>query len=320
LVVLVVLVTLLKIKRLKYSKLIIWLTLALTLPSQACQPQAGSDIPILVFPPKYDSAQPEQDYVFQLIQLILTKSSDKFGPCEARLLDHKLPLKRIVSNLQNNQLIDTASLTVSHERDKKLLPISIPIAKGLIGYRLLMIHNDDVAKFSQVKSLADLGKHLAGQGVGWADVEILEKNRLPVLTTGSIKTLIDMLVHHRFDYFPRGALQITTEIQTYRDKPVMVEPSIVLRYPSMTALYVNGNNLALAQRLEYGLKKAFEHGSFDKFFNAHPSSVQALSNLDLANRIVLKMCNPILPAWVPIEKSEYWIEPWSEKLLAQACK
>jgi len=319
LVILVVLAKLIKICFIPCIKLITWLTLAFLIPSHACQKTPDSDIPVLVFPPKYDSALPEQDYVFQLIQLVLKESSDKFGPCEARLLDHKLPLKRIIANLQNNHLIDVASLTVSHKRDKKLLPISIPISKGLMGYRLLMIHNDDVETFSRVTKLADLGKHLAGQGVGWADVKILESNHLPVLTTGSIKNLIDMLSHQRFDYFPRGSLQITTEIKAYQDKPVMVEPNIVLRYPSMTALYVNKHNLALAQRLEYGLKKAFEQGSFDKFFNSHPSSVQALLNLNLANRIVLKMCNPILPDWVPIEKNEYWLEPWSEKVLAQAC-
>ena len=103
---------------------------------------------------------------------------------------------------------------------------------------------------SRVENLKDLQKFTAGQGIGWADVDILKHNELPVITTGSIKTLIDMLAYGRFDYFPRGALQIITEITAYKDKAVEVEPTLLLRYPSMTALYVNQSNDSLAERLE----------------------------------------------------------------------
>jgi len=285
----------------------------------ACESFNGKDIPILFFPPKFDSINPDKDYVYQLIQLILKKSNDKFGPCEVTLLDHRLPLKRIELYIQKNRLIDIAAFTVTNERSSKMLPIEIPISKGLMGYRLLMIHKNDVNKFSSIKRVSDLRKFMAGQGTGWADVKILETNNLPVLTTGSIKTLIDMLAHNRFDYFPRGALQISTEIKTYQDKPVIIEPSIVLRYPSMTALYVNSDNIKLAKRLEYGLKKSYDDGSFDQFFNSHPSSITALANLDLDKRKVLDLCNPILPTWVPVKQSKYWLEPWSDKIINNDC-
>ncbi|MGL1959337.1 MAG: hypothetical protein OCD00_18770 [Colwellia sp.] len=303
----------------KYIKKIYCLSLFFIVQTYACEQLPGNDIPVLVFPKTLDSQQPEKGYYFQLIQLILKKSSLKFGPCEARLLDHKYPLKRLVYYLRKNHLIDAAAFTVTQERNKNLLPIRIPISKGLIGYRLLMIHKEDIEKFSKINNLAELRNYTAGQGVGWADVKILESNNLPVVTTGSTKTLITMLGYKRFNYFPRGALQITTEIEANQDKPVTIEPSLVITYPSMIAFYVNSTNTKLAQRLEHGLKLAFADGSFHDFFNNHPSSIKALSNLNLKQRKNFKICNPILPAWVPLDKAEYWLEPWSEKIVNNEC-
>lgn len=305
-----------KVYFIKY--LVILLTI-FPLQSTACEVISAHDSPVLIFPPKFDSTTPEKDYVFQLIQLVLKKSSDKFGPCEAILLNKKLPLKRLELYLEKNKQLHVASLTVSRERDQRFRVIPIPISKGLMGYRLLMIPKGKQSKFSNVNSVSDLSKYVAGQGTGWADVNILKHNGLPVLTTGSIKTLIDMLVYERFDYFPRGALQITTEIQAYQDKAIEVDSSLLLTYPSMTALYVNSLNAPLAQRLEYGLRQAFNDGSFDTFFNSHPSSVQALKNLNLQTRKIIHICNPILPSWVPLDKNEYWLEPWPEKILNRKC-
>lgn len=128
-----------------------------------------------------------------------------------------------------------------------------------------------------------------------------------------------MLVHKRFDYFPRGSLQVITELNTYNDKPVQIENHLVLRYPSLTAFYVKKENAALAERLEYGFKQAIDDGSFDKFFYSHPSSIKAMQNIDLENKTVLKICNPILPKWVPIASDKYWLEPWPTHIQAATC-
>ncbi|NQZ90055.1 MAG: hypothetical protein HRT54_21025 [Colwellia sp.] len=304
----------------KCAKIIGGIIFICALKTHACEQLSENDIPVLLFPPKFDSKSPEQDYVFQLIQLILKKSNKKFGPCEVRLFDQKLPLKRLELYLQKNHFLHAAALTVSNERDERFLAIPIPISKGLTGYRVLMIHKEQKNKFSKVNNIKDLSNYVAGQGIGWADVGILEYNNLPVLTSGSIITLIDMLAHGRFDYFPRSALQNTTEKKAYQDKSIKAEPTLILSYPSMTALYVNSNNISLAQRLEYGLKQALDDGSFNDFFYSHPYSVQALLILNLKNRKILTICNPLLPSWVPLEKSEYWLEPWPEEILSANCK
>jgi hypothetical protein len=250
---------------------------------------------------------------------VLLKSNDKYGPCTAKLLDHKLPLARMELYLQKGHLIHTVALTAHIDRDKRFTPVPLPISKGLMGYRLFLIRKGEQHRFKDIESITDLQQFVAGQGIGWADVSVLEANGLPVQKAGSIKTLIDMLVHKRFDYFPRGSLQVITELNTYSDKPVQIENHLVLRYPSLTAFYVKKENTALAERLEFGLKKAIDDGSFDKFFYNHPSSVKAMENIDLQNRTILKICNPGLPNWVPISTDKYWIEPWPQNFQQASC-
>ncbi len=266
----------------------------------------------ITFPSKTDLKNAENDYAFQLLQLVLEKSKDKYGNCKALLLKEHLPAKRIENYLIKDHLIDIAALTVNNARNELMLPVKIPIAKGLRGYRLFMIRKSDADKFAKISSLNELANFRAGQGAKWADVNILRSNKLPVVTGGSINTLINMLEYKRFDYFPRGTLELMEEIDNYNDKAVQLESTLALIYPNMTAFYVNKDNIELAHRIEYGLNKAIEDGSFNTFFYSHPSSVDALKVLSLSSRRLLTICNPNLPHWVPINVSNYWLQDWPE--------
>jgi len=289
------------------------------MPALCCSKFESSDTPLLILKPKVGSQSPRQDYVYQLVALILAKSNDKFGKCEVSLLDPKLSLKRSELYLERGQLVDALALTVTKARDQRFLAVTIPISKGLIGYRLFVIRKGQNHVFSAVKSIRDLSEYTAGQGNGWADTDILRHNGLPVITSSSIKNLIRMLVNKRFDYFPSGVLQIARAISSYKALDVELEKNLVLAYPSMTALYVNADNKALAARLQYGLNKAYQDGSFDTFFNTHPTSVAALKNLNLDVRTSLKLCNSVLPSWVPINDPKYWLEPWSQRIINNQC-
>lgn len=143
-------------------------------PAIACQQQAGQLTPTISFPAKSGSELPKEDYIFQLLQLVLDKSASKYGPCHAELTNFKAPIKRMMNYLELGQEVDVIALTVSEERDAKFLPVKIPIAKGLVGYRLLMINIAKVADFRAINSLPQLKKFVAGQGAEWPDVEILK--------------------------------------------------------------------------------------------------------------------------------------------------
>lgn len=285
----------------------------------ACEKRPGEAQEVLIFPPKYKALHPSEDYAFKVVQLALAESEEKYGPCVARLLERELPVKRMELYLENDQNIHVVSLTVSHKRDKRFLPVRIPIAKGLIGFRMLLIREGEQARFTAVQGKSDLVAFTAGQGQDWVDTHILRKNGLPVVTTENIPSLFEMLLHKRFDYFPRGALQVTAEEQIFGDQPIVVEPTLALSYPSMTAIYVNKRNKKLAERLEYGLKRAYASGSFNRLFYSHPAIVEALAQLDLKKRTIIQICNPYLPEWVPMDVDQYWLQPWPPHLQASDC-
>lgn len=80
--------------------------------------------------------------------------------------------------------------------------------------------------------------------------------------------LIDMLASKRFDYFPRGLHEVYSEQKIAAEKNIVVEDSIMLHYPVPIYFFVNKNNVALANRIERGLRIAMQDGSFDELFLA----------------------------------------------------
>ncbi len=277
----------------------------------ACQPLSNNSTPVIYFPAKLGSEHPKEDYIFQLLQLVINKSEVKYGPCVVEFTLYQAPLKRMQYYLESGRDVDVIALTVSQERDQNLLPIKVPIAKGLVGYRLLMINTNNANRFNNINSLKQLKKFVAGQGTDWPDVTILQQNDLPVVTSGSVKTLVQMLAHNRFDYFPQGALQIGRVLDNYRNKTISIAENVLISYPSMTAFYVNKGNKKLAERLEYGLKQAYLDGSFNYFFEQHPLTLNAANYLKLHKKKILFLCNKNLSKWAPIANDAYWLRPWS---------
>lgn len=285
----------------------------------ACELDLRSKKVKLYFPPKMDTKQAELDYAYQLLHKVLEVSEARYGPCELELVNNALSLKRIEHLLEQGEELHVGSFTVTQERDKRFEAVPIPISYGLRGYRLLLIKKGNQSKFEGIKDLQQLSTFTAGQGDGWADSSILQYNKLPVVEAGSISTIIDMLTYNRFDYFPRGALETVTELNKYIDKPVQLEAGLVLIYPSLSVFYVNKANEKLKERLAFGLNILFESGQFRQFFENNQTAKTALDILDLNNRTSLFLCNPYLPDWVPLNKQEYWLQPWPDYVNDNKC-
>ncbi|MFD2449342.1 hypothetical protein ACFSQE_13670 [Vogesella fluminis] len=66
-----------------------------------------------------------------------------------------------------------------------------------------------------VYTVRDLHDKVAGQGHDWPDTYILRAAGLPVETSIGYEALFGMLRHGRFDYFPRGVLEVEDEIRLY---------------------------------------------------------------------------------------------------------
>jgi ABC-type amino acid transport substrate-binding protein len=98
----------------------------------------------------------------------------------------------------------------------------------------------------------------------------MEYNQLRLVKAVGYGKLFKMLAAKRFDYFSRGLYQIQSEVNLYPALELQIEQELMLSYPNEVYFFVNNNNVALAQRLEAGLKAAQADGSFDRLFNSIP--------------------------------------------------
>lgn len=74
--------------------------------------------------------------------------------------------------------IDVLWSMTTQEREAQLLPIRIPIDKGLLGWRIPLLRANRANLLAGATTLAGLHLWSAGQGHDWPDAEILKSNGL----------------------------------------------------------------------------------------------------------------------------------------------
>jgi ABC-type amino acid transport substrate-binding protein len=159
----------------------------------------------------------------------------------------------------------------SQEWLDKAMPVRFPLMKGISSYRLFLGNKINQPLFNKIKTLSDLKVLNIGQGPGWSTGKILEDNGFKVVYGGPYPTLIPMLEANRFPLLMRSIFEVQPEFKAY--KKTMPNLTIVDEFAVYTYLpmyfFVAKNQPQLAERLEYGLKKAQANGESDKLFNIY---------------------------------------------------
>ncbi len=193
--------------------------------------------------------------------------------------------------------------------EEMLLPIRIPLYKGLLGYRIMIIRKGDQARFDNVRTLEDLKKISLGQGVTWGDTKVLTENGLSVVKVHKYQAFFHMLDGGRFDAFPRGLQEPWREIAAHPELPLTVEKNLMLVYKMPFYLFVSRDNPKLAADIERGFNIAIANGSFDDYFFSDPTIKEALEKADVKNRIPIYLENQSLPKKTPVDRPELWLDP-----------
>jgi ABC-type amino acid transport substrate-binding protein len=193
------------------------------------------------------------------------------------------------------------------EREKQLTPIRIPLLKGTLGYRISLIHKDNIEKFDKIKSVSDLSEFTACQGTHWPDSDILEKAGLPVIRNPNYENMFSQLKNKRCDYFPRAIIEAYSEENARADPDIVVYDKLIISYPFPMYFFTSPHQKQLATDVEKGLSLAIKDGSFDTFFknNTITKSLYPLSKWDHSR--IIKLQNPLLPAKTPINNSSLWL-------------
>ncbi|GAB2871418.1 transporter substrate-binding domain-containing protein [Pseudoduganella ginsengisoli] len=214
---------------------------------------------------------------------------------------------RALHELARGEFLDVAWAVTSREREAALLPIRIPLDRGLSGWRICLVRRADVERFAAVDQLAGLARFQAGLGYDWVETSVLRANGLPVVTGNNSDSLPAMLAGQRFDYYPRPLRQAWVDLQKYPNLALEVEPHFALHFPSALYLFVNKANTALADLLLTGLRKAIDDGTFEKLFTEQYSAY--LQRAALGQRRVFHLENPSLTPDTPLAARELWYFP-----------
>ena len=250
------------------------------------------------------------DYELALLREVLERTRPDYGPYEEQPFTEKVSDARVIQLAIDGRLVNILAAGVGQPPlEQQMIPVPFPIDKGLLGWRVSLIDRRNQDRFSRVNNIEELRRFRVGQGSDWADVRIYEYNRIPVETTSNFESLFLMLLHGRFDLFPRGLSEIARELAAYgkRYPEIAIEQHLVLHYPFCDAYYVSRSAPHLAARLTAGLERMVADGSFDALFAKYYG--KRLADLDLRQRVVIELKNPYLPAWVPLQRKELWFDP-----------
>ena len=121
----------------------------------------------------------------------------------------------VQDGLSLSQTLLEEAKTYARIAAKRLLPIRIPIQKGILGWRVGLIRKGDQGRFAGVDTLEDLKRVRLAQGQEWPDTLILRANGIDVITAPRYEGLFKMLVSKRFDYFPRSVNEIWDELESH---------------------------------------------------------------------------------------------------------
>lgn len=246
--------------------------------------------------------------LFEILDMALEKTQKDFGPYELIPAKLSMPESRLLQEIKMGQRIDVIWSSTSPQKEQDLMPIRIPLRKGILGYRVSFIHQDEQDSFEQIHTLQDLKRFRVGQGIGWGDIKIYEHNGIPV-SHAPYESLFGLIGPSRFNLFPRGISEIFNEMALYGEAnpSLIIEDNILLYYPWPYYFFTSKHNQKLAQRIETGLERMIKDGSFDRIFNKHHK--KSIEQANLKKRRLIHLENPFLPEKTPLDRQALWFVP-----------
>lgn len=226
-----------------------------------------------------------------LLRLSLDLTVPEYGPYRL-IASPPMEQGRAVKELQGGELVQVGVFAPDEERERTLLAIHVPLAKGLLGWRVCLVRQGDEGRFANIRSLTDWRQagFRIGQHRSWPDTRLLKENGLDVVVGGLYEALFNMLHKRRFDCFLRSVIEIEDELTQHPD--LAIEPHLVFRYPLALLFFVSPRYPELAKRIELGLQRARQSGDYERIFEAGFGST--IRRLQLERRVMLELSNPDL--------------------------
>jgi len=260
----------------------------------------------ITFPSSLETASTIDEYPIKLLALALDQTGVSYQLIPS---DNFLSKGKAIDRLQDNREINIVWGMTNVQREKDLLPIRIPIFKGLIGWRLFLIRQDMAERFTYIQQFEHLVKLSPLQGREWPDTKILQSNGFDVITERNQTSLMKMLGRAQGDFFPRSIIEVWEELarsKVANEIQIQIQPSLGIRYPAAIYFFVNKKSVPLANLIETGLEKAIENGTYEALFVE--SYKTYIEKAQIENRTFYPLENAFLPEETPLDRKELWFD------------
>lgn len=252
------------------------------------------------------------DYDTRLLQLALENTVETDGPYKlvpSPVMNYARAHSYLKTNVLPNFIVKLSYDPAFEVSGFDFVPF--PVDLGIVGYRVCFAHPDVVDELMGTDSLSGLRDFTHGQGVGWADTDVLRHNGLTVREVSSYESLFKMVANRRFDLFCRGANELLDELNMHRHiDNLSYDKSMVIFYPLPRFFYTNMANLRALKRIERGLLKAYENGSLQKLWSQYYQ--ESVDFVELDKRKQFNLVNPLLEQ-LDVDFQHYFYDPTQKK-------
>jgi len=252
---------------------------------------------------------PVYDYFVELTKLVLSKNPRLYPKSKLAFIGSKAVTQGRSLVLLDHDYVDIILSGTNAERESRYLPVRIPLFRGLLGYRVLLIRQEDKDKFLQIKRPSQLKKLNACQGAHWPDSDILESNGYLVSRVVHFNAMFEMLAKKRCDYFPRAIFEGNSEQRAiaHHFSNIMLMDELILHYDFPFYYFVEKSNAALAERLESGLMTALADGSWMALMKSHKVSKHLFPLKQWKDKRYFELSNTVLGSELPLKNKQLWL-------------
>lgn len=249
--------------------------------------------------PRPDGPPDAHDYMAGLLRLALQAAG-----LQAAVEASRAPMVqgRWLLELGRAEL-DVAWAMTSETLERRLLPVRVPVFRGLFGWRVLLVRRADRERWAEARSLADLKDTVFAQGADWTDTAILRANGLRVHTGTHKSRLEQAVLQGRADAYPRGLPELAHELER-PGQALVLEPHLLLHYRAPVYFFVHPGRPELAEALSLGLRRLQVDGRLERY--VREGLFEDLEQAALTKRRVIELRNPELPAQTPLEPGWWW--------------
>lgn len=268
-----------------------------------------------VYPPPEVPGDERHLYYWHLLDAALASNRDKYGDYSTTAFALPMTFQRAAAEVESGgRRVNIVSRATNLDLEKRLLPVRIPLDKGLLGVRMFLIMPETQARLDKVRTLDELRQFTVGQSSSWSDVRILQSAGFKLVLSDAYSPLFAMLGARRFDLFSRGAIEIESEWSGNVDSVpgLTIEKRFLLHYPLPRYFFVprGAQGERMAERIEDGLQRLRRSGEFERRYQAWKKLV--FKDIQLSGRTVFRLPNPELSPATPLADKYWWDDLASE--------